>query len=179
MTQQVLYATANGAILQWQDTEAFGYASNPAGTAVLAVTPTEWAAQSSPWYVASGVLTSGTAPAVAPTLTQQAATAMMAGLTVALSGTMTLAATVFPTDPTTQIKLNAVSSVVMKTGAFPGGTTSYPMKDAAGIWHIFTISQYEAVATAIAAYVAPLDLIIDGNPLNATALPPNSVSLTV
>ena len=179
MTQQVLYDTATGVILQWQDTAAFGYPVDPAGTAVLAVTPTEWAEQSSPWHVASGVLTSGTAPAVAPTLAQEATAAIMAGLTIALSGTMTLTDTVFPTDPTTQAKLNAVSTVVLKTGAFPGGTTSYPMKDAAGIWHIFTISQYEAVATAIAAYVAPLDLIIDGNPLNATALPSNHVSLTV
>ncbi len=114
-----------------------------------------------------------------PSLAQQAAAALAAGLEIALSGSMTLAATVFPTDPVTQAKLNAVSTVVLKTGAFPGGAADYPMKDAAGDWHTFTIGQYEAVATAIAAYVAPLDLIIDGNPLNATALPVSSVSLTV
>ncbi len=113
------------------------------------------------------------------TLAEQAGAAIMSGLTIALSGTMTLADTVFPTDPTTQAKLNAVSTVVLKTGAFPGGATDYPMKDAAGTWHTFTVGQYEAVATAIAAYIAPLDLIIDGNPLNATALPSNHVSLTV
>lgn len=53
------------------------------------------------------------------------------------------------------------------------------MKDLSGNWHTFTIAQYEAVATAIAGYAAALDLIIDGNPLNAVALPTSSVSLTV
>lgn len=118
---------------------------------------------------------------VAPVLTlaEQAAAAIAAGLTITLSGSLTLAATVFPCDPTTQTKLNAINSVIAKTGAFPDGATSYPMKDATGAWHIFTASQYEAVAVAIADYVAPLDLMIDGNPLDATTLPSNSISLTV
>ena len=118
------------------------------------------------------------APA-APTLAQQASAASVAGLMITLSGSVTLAATLFPTDPVTQGKLGAVVTTIGASGAFPGGATSYPMKDASGAWHSFTVGQYKAVAGAIAAYVAALDLIADGNPLAAASLPASSVSLAV
>lgn len=130
------------------------------------------------WSYADGTFS---APAGAPaaTLAQQAAAASVAGLTIALSGSLTLAATMFPTDPATQSKLGAVVTTLTATGAFPGGATSYPLKDASGTWHTFTIDQYKAVAGAIAAYVAACDLIADGNPLGASELPANNVSLAV
>jgi len=114
-----------------------------------------------------------------PTLAQQAAMAAGAGLSVALTGSMTLAATVFPTDRMTQTKLGAVVTTINAAAAFPGGATSYPMKDAAGGWHTFNTAQYKAVAGAITAYVAACDLIADGNPLAATALPAASITLAV
>ena len=112
-------------------------------------------------------------------LAQQAAAALAAGLSIALSGSLTLAATTFPTDPTTTGKIAAVVTTLLATGAFPGGATSYPMKDVAGTWHSFTAGQYTKVAGALAAYVAALDLIQDGNPLDAAALPPAAISLAV
>ena len=115
----------------------------------------------------------------APTLAQQALAAINAGLTITLSGSLMLAATVFPTDLVTTGKIGAVITTLNTTKAFPGGATTYPMKDAAGVWHTFTAAQYTTVAAAIAAYAAANDLIADGNPLNATALPAASVSLTV
>ncbi len=132
----------------------------------------------------SGVPTSAQLAAAFPSygvvpLAQQAAAAIGAGLTLTLSGTMTLAATLFPTDPATQAKLAAVVTTLLATSAFPGGVSSYPMKDSAGTWHTFTTAQYPKVAGAIAAYVAALDLIADGNPLSATALPSASISLVV
>ncbi len=114
-----------------------------------------------------------------PTLAQQAAAAIAAGLTITLSGTMTLAATLFPTDPATTAKIIAVVTAINTDGTFPGGATTFPMKDSAGTWHTFTSSQYKSVASALAAYVAALNLIIDGNPLDATSLPANAVTLTV
>jgi hypothetical protein len=115
----------------------------------------------------------------APALAQQAAAAISAGIILTLSGSMTLAAIAFPTDPVTQSKLAAIATTINTTGAFPGGATSYPMKDATGTWHTFTLAQYKVVAAAIAAYAASLDLIIDGNPLGAVSLPTASVALTV
>jgi hypothetical protein len=119
------------------------------------------------------------APAApAQTLFQQAAFAVSAGLTVTLSGSITLAATLFPTDLATQTKLGNVVTTVMSTQKFPGGSTTFPMKDSSGAWHDFTVVQYTTVAGAISAYVAAIDLIVDGNPNGAAALPPSSVSLT-
>jgi hypothetical protein len=46
-------------------------------------------------------------------------------------------------------------------------------------WNTFTIAQYKAVAAAILSYVAACDLIAAGNPLGATALPPNNVTISV
>ncbi len=114
----------------------------------------------------------------APTLTQQAAVAINAGLTLTLSGSLTLAATLFPTDATTQGKLADMAAMAAR-GVLPLGATTYPMKDAAGTWHQFNAAQYQAVAAAIAAYAAAIILIADGNPFGATALPSASVSLTV
>lgn len=128
------------------------------------------------WTAAqSGGAWSFTAP-TAPSLTlpQRALAALAQGLTITLSGTATL----FPIDPATQQKLAAVVTTLLATGAFPGGATSYPMKDSAGAWHTFDEATYKAVAGAVAAYVSALTLIVDGNPLNATALPSASVSLT-
>ena len=53
------------------------------------------------------------------------------------------------------------------------------MKDASSAWHSFSEAQYKSVAGAMLTYAAALDLIIDGNPTNASGLPAASVSLTV
>jgi len=135
------------------------------------------------WGYSGGAFTAPVVPVVVPTaaqqLAQQAAAAINAGLTITLSGSLTLAATLFPTDPVTTAKIGAVITTLLATGAFPGGTTSYPMKDATGAWHTFTAAQYPKVAGALAAYVAALDLIADGNPLGATELPANSATVAL
>ena len=133
-------------------------------------------AAQNPITMVAGVPTVGTA--APPSLGQSAAAAIMAGLTITLSGSVSLTALV-PTDPATTGKLGAVVTTLVATGAFPGGGTSYPMKDSAGIWHTFTAAQYKAVAGSIAAYVAALDLIIDGNPSGTISLPSSTISIVV
>ena len=130
----------------------------------------------SAWLVKDSAIAQAPAPVL--TLAQQAAAASVAGLSIALSGTMTLAATLFPTDPATQIKLANMASMASR-GVLPLGSTTYPMIDASEKWHHFTAAQYQAVAGAIAAYVGACDLIAAGNPLGVSALPQNSVALTV
>jgi hypothetical protein len=112
-------------------------------------------------------------------LPQQAQAALAGGLQITLSGSMALAATVFPTDTASQQKISDVVTTINATGGFPNGAAEFPMKDANGIWHDFTVSQYKTVAAALSGFVATLDLIADGNPLGATALPATSVTLTV
>ena len=67
MTQQILYAAADGEILQWQDTGVFSYPPLPEGGALLVVTPAQWAAQATPQYVANpGTATAMLAPGAQP-----------------------------------------------------------------------------------------------------------------
>ena len=119
------------------------------------------------WIAGGGV----PAAAAAPSLAQQAEASISAGLTIALSGTITLAATLFPTDPATLQKIANVAATIGATGAFPGGVTTLPMKDASGTWHALTLAEWKIVAGAVASYAAALQLIIDGNPLGAVSLP--------
>lgn len=114
----------------------------------------------------------------ASTLAQRAAAAAVAGIGITLSGSITLAETLFPTDPTTQVKIGAMAAMA-GTGSLPTGFSTYDMKDASGGWHHFTAAQYLAVANAIADYVAVCTLIADGNPNAPTAMPAASVSLTL
>lgn len=129
------------------------------------------------WTYSGSAFAAPAAPGM--TLAQQAAAAGIAGLTIALSGSLTLAATLFPSDAVTQQKLAHIAATIGATGGFPGGLAALPMKDASGAWHSFDLAQWKAVAGAIAAYVAACDLIADGNPLAATALPASSVALSV
>ncbi len=72
MTQQVMYDTASGAVLQWQDTEQFNYAAMPSTASVLSVTSAEWSNQAGNWWVVSGALTqtNPNAPTAAQLLSQ-------------------------------------------------------------------------------------------------------------
>ena len=136
--------------------------------------------------IVTGETYSATVPTPTPTLAQSAALASVSGLTITLTGTITLAATLFPTDAVTQGKIGAVITTLAATGAFPGGGSSYPMKDATtngpngeGAWHTFTAAEYRTVAGAISTFVAGCDLIADGNPMSAASLPASSVTIPV
>jgi hypothetical protein len=171
-------APAPQPILRWYDTDALTYKTLPGTADLLAISDAEWDARmTQTWAVDNATLVPYSPPP--PSLAQQAAIALTNGLTVSLSGALTLAATTFPTDPTTQTKLAAVATILNTTGAFPGGATVYPMKDTAGVWHSFGIAEYKIIAGAIATFAAALYLIIDGNPTNATSLPAATVALSV
>ena len=168
-------------IIGWYNTGARSYPNLPSASNLLEISEAEWQAHyANPdgWAVSGGKLMLYTPPGPVLTLAQQAANAAISGLTITLSGTMTLAATLFPTDRKTQKSIESMNAMA-RAGVLPLGSTTYPMIDASGTWHHFTASQYQAVAGAIAAYVAACDLIAAGNPMGATSLPAASVSLTV
>jgi hypothetical protein len=157
------------AALQWVDVSAVSPSPQPG-----------WAAVET-----AGVWTF-TAPAAppAPTLAQQAAAAINAGVTLQLTGSLTLTAT-FPCDSTTASKIGLIVSGllasgngVVANGKFPGGATTFPMKDTTGVWHTMTPAQYATTAEAIESYAAPLLEIIDGNPA-ITALPSATIDVTM
>lgn len=66
MTKQILYDVASGLVLQWQDTDKFGYADIEPGQAVQSVTQAQWYAQGEGLHqVQNGVIAPYIAPAPA------------------------------------------------------------------------------------------------------------------
>ena len=124
MTQQVLYDTTTSLVLQWQDTDQYGYGPVPTNADTLAVTSAEWADQAGTWYVVSGALTqtNPNAPTAAQLLAaaqtaqnallKQARSAAIQDIPVTISGT---AYTVdnSPDKQTENLNLGVSMSVVM------------------------------------------------------------------
>jgi hypothetical protein len=161
-------------VVGWYDTDAFAYGNLPNWASLVQLTPTQWSGRQNlqNWGVdQDGNLVPYTPTPPVLSISQAAVIASSAGLTISISGAINLDPTLFPIDPQTQSRLNAVVTAVAATGMFPGGTLTYPMLDSAGSWHLFTISQYLQVASAIASHVSTLYLIADGNPFGATTLP--------
>ena len=160
MTQQVLYETANGAILQWQDTAAFGYPAPAPGTAVLPVSAAQWSAQSGSFYVAGGLQAAGTAPAVTLTPAQQAQAALAAGVTVTSTGTPALDGT-YPTSGPIWSDLKDEALFIASFGEFSSGaaTISFALSPSSVV--TFTApAQLQAVVKAIGQYQTTLKTII-------------------
>ena len=162
MVQQVLYVVASGEILQWQDTAAFNFPANPAGTATLPVTAAEWATLDTAQHVAAGALAAG---AVIPALTlaQQAQAAFGAGLAITSTGTPALSAT-YPVDATTQAHISAEMIALLNSSgtAFADNSASVVWPDIEGLDHTFTIAEFKPFALAIGAYVAALFKVLNG-----------------
>ncbi len=89
--------------------------------------------------------------------------------TPALNGT-------YAVDPASQMKIMATSQSISVNGKFYGGTTAYPWLDASGATHTFpSVAEFQAFASAVAGYVAALDLIIA---TNSGTLPTQPVAIT-
>ena len=174
-------APAPSPVIGWYNTDARKYPNLPPASDLVEVPADIWTAHyanTNGYAVSNGTLVAYTPPPPTLTLAQKAANAAVSGLTIALSGTMTLAETLFPTDTKTQKAVESMNAMA-RAGVLPLGSTTYPMIDVNEKWHHFTASQYQAVAGAIAAYVSACDLIAAGNPLGAADLPAATISLVV
>jgi hypothetical protein len=99
-------------------------------------------------------------PAPAPTLAQQAAAALAKGLAITSRGDPKLNG-VYDISAASQQKINATALYIAVNQKFPGGQTTYPWLDKAGSVHTFpSTAEFFAFATAVADYVAQLDMII-------------------
>jgi hypothetical protein len=95
-----------------------------------------------------------------PTLTQQAQAALAAGIGITSTGTPSLNGT-YAIDVASQQKINSVALFIAVNQKFPGGGTTYPWLDMSGTVHTFpSTTEFNAFATAVADYVAQLDMII-------------------
>jgi hypothetical protein len=99
-----------------------------------------------------------------PSLAQQAEALLAGGVTLTVTGSLTLTA-LFPTDASTQKHLSRIEQVVNTTGKFPNDAATWPVAaSVAGVpgWHALTSGQFKAVATAISNFIAPAELIALG-----------------
>lgn len=113
-------------------------------------------------------------PPAGPTLEQQANAAITSGLHITSTSMPTLNGT-YAIDGISQGKLAAVSTYILVNSKFPGGATEYPWIDLAQQPHVFpTTATFQAFATAIADYVAALDMIIA---TGSGTLPPSTTAL--
>jgi len=176
MAQRVLYATSTGEIMQWQDTAAFNYPAPPSGTSELVVTSDQWAARAAPFWVDNGVLTSGSVPAPAATLAQQAQAAMGVGIAITSTGTPALSAT-YPTSGPIWEDLKDEAMFIASFAEFSSGTSSLTFVLPSGPSITFTAtSQLQAVVKAIGMYISALKTIIALNP-GSGSLPAASATI--
>jgi hypothetical protein len=110
----------------------------------------------------------------APTLAQQAQAALWAGVAITSTSTPALNGT-YAIDPSSQMKINSMALFVAVNQKFPGGATSYPWLTMSGTANTFpSITEFDAFATAVADYVAQLDMIIA---TGTGTLPASSVTI--
>jgi hypothetical protein len=112
-------------------------------------------------------------PPPAPTLAQQAAALLFGGCHVTSTGTPALSAT-YPCDPTAQQQINAEITSILLNGTFADGETTIGWLDATGASHTFSIAEFKALATEIAAFVSGCIKVINGQ---STTLPSASVTI--
>lgn len=107
-----------------------------------------------------GVPTIPTPPA--PTLAQQAAAAINAGVAITSTGTPALDGT-YACDDSMQAKINRVAAFIALNGKFPASLTEMPWPDMSGAIHLFpTTATFQAFASVVASYVVELDAVVMG-----------------
>jgi hypothetical protein len=123
-------------------------------------------------------LVAGMAPVavVTPTLAQQAVALLAAGLAITSTATPAISAT-YPCDDVSQGKYSKSLQGLQQSGGatFIGGAATWPIRDMAEVWHPCTPAQYVAIVSAIGAFVAACDLVIDGLP--GAVLPVGTASI--
>lgn len=114
------------------------------------------------------------APVVAtPTLAEQAAALLAAGLTISSTSTPALDGT-YATDSVSQQHIQAEIIAILTNNTFAEGTSSIAWLDAAGASHTFTVAQFKAFATAVAAFVSGCLWCMNGQ---STTLPSASAMI--
>lgn len=173
MTQYAYFRSADPApspVIGWYDTGEFAYASLPAADDLLEVTAEQWTghfANPSGWAVSNGALVTYTPAPQTPTLAQQAQALLAAGCAITSTSTPALDST-YATDATSQQHVQAEITSILLNGTFADGTTSIAWLDASNVAHTFTIAEFKALATALAAFVSACLKVVNGQ---ATVLP--------
>jgi hypothetical protein len=138
----IIYTLPGGQVVHSSDQFQIGTQKYPPG----------WLSTASAADIAAAGITSSIVadppppPPQAPTSVQVVSTS-----TPALSAT-------YGFDAISQAKMMAVTDYILQNGKFPAGMTSLPYPDASGNMHLFTVAQFQALATVLADYVTALTL---------------------
>jgi hypothetical protein len=109
-------------------------------------------------------------------LVAQAQAALVAGCAISSTLHPELSAT-YPIDPVSQGKLSSTASYVAINSRFPAGQTSWTLLDTARTPRVIPdVPTFLALVSAIADYVAHLDMILDGIGA-AAALPVQPIAI--
>lgn len=106
-------------------------------------------------------------PPPEPTLPQQAAALLGTGLAITSTATPALNAT-YPATPAVQQQVIAEVTSILLNGTFADGTSTIEWPDVTGVGHAFTVAQFKALASAIAAFVSGCVKCLNGQ---STTLP--------
>lgn len=106
----------------------------------------------------------------------QAGAALAAGLTITCTSTPALSGT-YACDDATTTKLAKIELAIERNGVFPGSNgTQFAWPDSSGSFHVFpSVTLFTAFSTALANYVADVDLFAAGAP--GAALPASTVTI--
>jgi hypothetical protein len=118
----------------------------------------------------------GVPPAVigSPTLPQQAAELLSAGLTITSTSTPAIDGT-YPATPNAVSYVQAEMLSILANGTFADGATTLQWADATGALHTFpSVAVFKLFATAIGTFVAAATKVQIGA---STILPPSSVTI--
>ena len=153
MTQQVLYATSNGAIMQWQDTAVFSYPDPPSRNGnARCYRAAQWATQTTPQYVSNGALVDGKRRQLRRRCSAQQATKLYnAGCAITSTSTAALGGTY-------AVAGNAMSTIfaemisILTNNTFTNGTASLDYPDTSRHAAHFTMAQFKTLATALGLF---------------------------
>lgn len=114
-----------------------------------------------PGWTYDGTNFSAPAAPPAPTLSEQASTALAGGCQIASTSTPSLNAT-YACTPSAIMNIQAEMISILVNGTFTNGNGSISWPDVTGTPRTFTVAQFKAFATAMGGFVGTLSPIASG-----------------
>ena len=166
----------------WYDTTELTYPSLPIPADLLAITPAQWAERmTGQWAVSGGALVAYVSPAPTPTLAQQVAKAIGAGLVITCTLTPSVSAT-YDTSDASQALFAKMFNLIQRSGgsAFPFGQSSiqWPamISEQPAVITFTNVATFLAIEDAVSKFVFTCDQIVL---TNSGTLPATSITLAI
>lgn len=163
----------------WFDTEFAPYPNLPPVSDLVVLTPAQWAAHmSNPsgWAVQNGTLVAYTPPVAPPTLAQQAASLIQAGLTITSTSTPALDGVYVISDnvPFGRQDIANEAQFIASFSEFTNGSTTLEWPQANGTMVTFpSTTEFMAFAKVVAQFRVAVQIAV----ISSGTLPPASATI--